>query len=172
MNGRAASVGVLLLAAAACGVKPTSTTTDGGLIHRTNLSHMHVTSCEDASQCGDGLEPPVGGQHCPVWLNCRVWDTPQPRCEYIHNLEHGHIVLAYNCPSGCPDIVAQLTAYWMSKPTPRRILVTPDPLLTTKVACMVWGWAWEGDHVDTAMFDEVVTHQDQETTEAGLPCDP
>jgi hypothetical protein len=164
-----------LLATIACGpVRPPPTVGDGGLdlIHRTGLANNHVASCDDPSICGDGQEPPLGGPHCPSWLNCRVWATAQNRCEYIHNLEHGHMVLVYNCPSGCPDVVDALTQYWASKPDPKRILVTPDPLLKTKVAAMVWGWGWQGDAVDTARLDDVASHQDQEAPEAGLACSP
>jgi hypothetical protein len=166
-----------MLAAAlwACGpVKPmTADAGDGsGITHETGIANPHVPSCEDPAQCGDGSEPPIGGPHCPVWTNCRVWDMAQPRCEYIHNLEHGHMVLAYNCPSGCADVVSALTAYWMGRPDPKRILVTPEPLLKSKVAAMVWGWGWAGDSVDTSKLDEIASHQDKEAPEAGLPCDP
>jgi hypothetical protein len=159
-----------------CGpVKPVSTA-DGGLdlIHRTGLTNPHVPSCDDPTQCGDGLEPPLGGPHCPVWLNCRVWDTAQNRCEYIHNLEHGHMVMAYNCTddAGCAEIVDALTAFWTSQPDPKRILVTPDPLLKTKVAAMVWGWGWQGDSVVMDRLVDVQSHQDQESPEAGLGCSP
>jgi hypothetical protein len=164
----------LVLLLVACGPVKPATTADGGagLIHRTGLANNHVPSCIDPTQCGDGQEPPLGGPHCPSWLNCRVWDSAQNRCEYIHNLEHGHMVLVYNCPSGCPDIVDAMTTYWMSKPDPRRILVTPDPMLKTKVAAMVWGWGWQGDTADTARFDDVFSHHDEDAPEAGLPCTP
>jgi hypothetical protein len=145
---------------------------DGGILHATELEHYHVAACDDPTVCGNGTEPPVGGPHCPVWLNCRVWAEAQERCEYIHNLEHGHMVMVYNCPSGCDDIVATLTAYFNSKAVPRRILVVPDPLLKHRVAAMVWGWGYEGDTIDNDTLDTIYAHHDEEAPEAGLACDP
>src|SRR5207244_313120 len=94
----------------ACSGRVPPPTPDGGITHTTGLANNHVPSCVDASMCGSGDEPPPGGPHCPSPLACRVWDTAQNRCEYIHNLEHGHLVMAYNCPSGCNDVVQSLTA--------------------------------------------------------------
>jgi hypothetical protein len=140
------------------------------VVHRTGLANNHVPSCSDASMCGSGDEPPPGGPHCPSWLTCRVWADPQNRCEYIHNLEHGHMVMAYNCPSGCDDVVQALTAYWNALPSPRRALVTPDPKLPKKVAAMVWGYTWEADAVDTAKLDAIHMLQDVDAPEPGLGC--
>jgi hypothetical protein len=154
-----------VLLAAACG----STVAPPGLLHRTGLMAVHVTTCNDDSICGDGLEPPLGGPHCPSTLSCRIYDTPQLRCEYIHNLEHGHLVLAYNCAAPCDDVIAALSAFQRESP---RSLVTPDPKLKTRVAAMVWGWGWAGDSVDLAMLRAVRMKQDVDAPEAGLGCAP
>jgi hypothetical protein len=72
----------------------------------------------------------------------------------VHNLEHGGVVLAYNCPAGCDDVVAELTALWQSTPPDRfneqRLLVLPDTAMPHKVAAIAWGWRWQGETVDTA----------------------
>src|SRR4051812_40431001 len=119
---------LLALTVVGCGKKMTMPVPDG-LVHVTGLASNHVPSCVDASMCGSGDEPPLGGPHCPMPSACRVWTAAVNRCEWIHNLEHGHLVMAYNCPSGCDDVVAALTSFWTSMPSPRRALVTPDPLL-------------------------------------------
>ena len=161
---------VLLLAVAACGpVTPPSTE---GLTHHTGLANNHVPACLDASQCGNGTHPPAGGPHCGSWLNCRVYATAQNRCEWIHNLEHGHMVLAYNCPSGCDDVVKALTDFHAALPTPRRALVTPDPMLTSRVAAIVWGYTWTGDTVDVQKLEAVRAVQDMDAPEPGLGCTP
>lgn len=145
---------------------------DGGVRHAALPPAKHLASCSDTA-CGNGLEPPMGGDHCPTWLPCRAYSDAQPRCQYLHNLEHGHAVLAYHCPSGCPDLVARLTKEFTDRqadPTLRRILVTPDPGLQKRMAVMVWGWAWTGDDYDEAAVREVLSHQDLEAPEAGLGC--
>ena len=50
--------------------------------------------------------------------------------------------------------------------------MTPDPLLKSKVAAMVWGYTWAGDSVDTAKIDAVRMMQDVDAPEAGLACNP
>jgi len=157
----------VLLAAAACSPKP-APPPPADIVHVTGLANNHVASCTDDSVCG-GQEPPLGGPHCGSTLPCRVHATAQGRCQWIHNLEHGHMVLAYNCPSGCPEIVQALSEFQRSTP---RTLVTPDPKLTTKVAAIVWGYSWSADAVDTAKLDAVRSYQDADAPEAGLGCLP
>lgn len=158
-----------MLCLMSCSAKPVPPPPEG-LIHRTGLANNHVATCDDATICGDGQEPPVGGPHCAAPLACRVYTAAQNRCEWVHNLEHGHMVLAYNCPSGCDDVVAALQAFYDGLPAPKRALITPDPKLQTKVAAMVWGYAWTGDAVDAAKLQLVRDQQDLEAPEAGLGC--
>lgn len=153
-------------------VKPPSTVDAGRLSHRTINDARHVEGCLNPSICGDNLEPPLGGNHCPSWLACRVYQTAQNRCEYLHNLEHGHAVLAYRCdePQGCPDVASALEAIWAAQPSPKRVLVTPDPLLESRVAALVWEWGYASDTVDEGAIAEVLAKQDADAPEAGLPC--
>lgn len=142
------------------------------LLHRDGLVGTHVPSCVMDSACGDGQEPPLGGPHCPSPLACRDYPTAQNRCEWIHNLEHGHLVLAYNCPAGCPDVEQKLRAVWAAQPDPKRALVTPDPKLTAKVGVLVWGWGWLGESVDDDAVAAVIAKQDVDAPERGLACAP
>lgn len=150
---------------------------DGGeRLRAANIEAIHVASCVDDNACGsNATNPPLGGNHCSVWLNCRKYDAPQPRCQWLHNLEHGHAVLLYNCPNGCPETVERLRAHWdglQTNPSRKRILLTPDPKLPRKVAAVVWGFGWMGDDYDEAAISEVLSHQDAEAPEAFLGCTP
>jgi hypothetical protein len=136
----------------------------------------HLGSCTDAC-CGDGQNPPTSGGHCADWLPCRLYTTEQNRCQWVHNLEHGHLVLLFNCPSGCPQIVSQLDAIRQSRPLGtngvRRALVAPDPEIPGTVAAIVFGHSWVGDSVDQAQINQVIAHQDEPgVPEAGLACTP
>lgn len=161
---------------ASCGSTHKAPSGNCQLTHVASLSHQHLPSCDDTvNTCGNpDTNPPVGGDHCPTPLACRVYSTLQPRCQWVHNLEHGHLVLAYNCPNGCPDVVQQLTDIWNAQPVDatggRRALVTPDPLLPHRVAAIVWGYSWVGDVVDKDAIACLAAHQDEEAPEAGAAC--
>ncbi len=169
---RFAAVASFAALAIACGGKPSGagpTAGGGEIIRLLPTSATHVASCDET--CGNQSNPPTGGPHCGRWLPCRKYDTPQRRCEWIHNLEHGHAVLAYNCPSGCPEVVSALAGIYDARGG-RRILLTPDPQLSRRVAAIVWGWAYSGDEVETAAIETVLSHQDEDAPEPGLSCAP
>lgn len=163
---------LLALLGLGCGPKGVAHPDAGAVLRAPGLTGVHLASCTDPA-CGNGANPPLGGDHCPSWLPCRVYDLEQPRCEWIHNLEHGHAVFAYNCPSGCPELVTQLTDLWSARQgsvQARRTLVTPDPSLPKKLAVVVWGFGWQGDTFDAAAVDVVLSHQDEEAPEKLLGC--
>lgn len=52
--------------------------------------------------------PPTSGPHYEDELPLGIYDEQQLDERLIHNLEHGHIWVSYNCPEGCPELVEQL----------------------------------------------------------------
>jgi Protein of unknown function (DUF3105) len=156
------------LAALASGCGQPFALPDGGAWSRSGLGNAHLVSCDDTA-CGDGTAAPVGGPHCGTWLSCRKYTEEQKRCSWIHNLEHGHAVLLYNCPGGCPDDVAALERHFDAQ-LPRRILVAPDARIPKRIAALVWGHGWLGDAYDLAGVRGVLDLQDADAPEPGLPC--
>jgi hypothetical protein len=114
---------------------------------------LHVPAC---SLIGWGSNPPTSGSHYPIWAAYQAYTTPVPRGFYVHNLEHGAVVIAYNCPLGCDDEIASLTAYLAARPADplcvapltNRFVVTPDPQLDVMFAAAAWGWAFKSDCLD------------------------
>jgi hypothetical protein len=97
--------------------------------------------------------PPASGMHWPMWQEpWGAYPNGLPRERWVHNLEHGGVVLLYHCPTGCDDVVPALTALLNATPPDRfnevRILITPDSLMPRKVAAVAWGFRWQGDAVD------------------------
>ena len=41
--------------------------------------------------------PPTSGSHLPTWVRAGIFATPQSEGELIHALEHGYIIISYNC---------------------------------------------------------------------------
>jgi len=129
------------------------------------------------------MNPPTSGAH---YIQLPAWATTYPiavmRGNYLHNEEHGGVVMLYNCPDGCPDIVASMTSFGQalpqdpqcSAPINARWIVTPDPLLEpgVTVALAAWGWSYKAPCFD----EESVQHFFNEHYAAGGPdrtnCNP
>ena len=136
-----------------------------------NAVVTHETPLQAASHVPQGTvidfssNPPTSGAHYPTAAD---WALEYPitvmRGNYLHNEEHGGVVLLYSCPSGCQDIADSLTAIGQALPQDpacagetngegpvnARWLVTPDPLLPdgVQVAAAAWGWDYKADCLD------------------------
>jgi hypothetical protein len=100
--------------------------------------------------------PPVGGPHYPQWYpDYGLTDAPVAPGYWVHNLEHGAVVLLYRCTDGCPDVVANLQALYESLPTgtdarhgPPRLLITEYDAMDHPFAVVAWGRKFEMDNLD------------------------
>src|SRR5439155_7974720 len=80
---------------------------------------------------------------------------------WVHDLEHGAVVLTYNCPGGCADDVARIQAFVDKLPAdcgtpPRRIVLVPDPDLDVRFAASAWGFTLKADCFEEAPFGAFV----------------
>jgi hypothetical protein len=91
---------------------------------------MHVA---EGSAVSYRSNPPASGPHYPVWARYREHAGAVPRGYWVHNLEHGAIVLLYrpDAPAAAVQELRQAFASLPSDPScgHRRALLTPDPLL-------------------------------------------
>lgn len=116
----------------------------------------HLTPCDPTPY---NTNPPSSGNHYYVWAAFRTYDSPVAPGFLVHDLEHGAIVIGYNCPAGCASDVAALQAWIDHRPVDpacsgasvdRRIILAPNPNLDVKFAAAAWGWTWKAACVDTA----------------------
>jgi hypothetical protein len=116
--------------------------------------------------------PPSSGPHYPIWAAFQAYTAPVPRGYYVHDLEHGAIVFLYNCGSPdagggqCPQVVSTLQAASDSLPDDPvcaqqggpgvrvRTVITPDPLIPTRVAAAAWGWIYLADCADLPTLEQ------------------
>ncbi|HEY0467498.1 MAG TPA: DUF3105 domain-containing protein [Polyangiaceae bacterium] len=124
-----------------CGIELTS---------YTSPSAAHVAVCSSISY---PMNPPVYGDHYPVWAAYKSYAFPVPLGFLVHNLEHGAIVLLYNCPEGCAEEVATAIAFVDSLPADPRcadeikhqVVLSPDPSLPTRWGAVAWGHSLASD---------------------------
>ena len=197
----AAGLGALL-PAAACGGKstppgldPGGPAFDGAVADRAKGPTYPDASCLvtlDTPPMLDGIHvaigtdvvynsnPPASGPHYPIWAAFQEFQAPVDRRYYVHDLEHGAVVLLYNCggdggtgdggdadlPDGgdagdaCNALVEGLrkaAAAIDNDPlcdqdagVRARVVITPDPLLTTPIAATAWGNTYTAACVDIA----------------------
>lgn len=121
-------------------------------------SASHVADC---SVLAEGSVPPAGGDHYGSWAAFQSYDFPVPHGFLIHSMEHGAVVLYYNCADGCALEVAEVEAWVDSLPEDplcvgtgalRRVALTPDPNLDVRWAMSAWGHTLRADCFDSARF--------------------
>lgn len=113
---------------------------------------------EPCSELAYPFHPPASGPHYGVWADFLRYDAPVPWGYLVHSLEHGAIVLAYDCPEGCDDVLAALDAIITDHGadplceshdgTDARFILVPDPDLEDGTIAAV---AWEHAYVATCL---------------------
>ena len=86
--------------------------------------------------------PPTSGWH---WGDAvappGISREPIPNEMQVHNLEHGEIMVQYDCPQGCPEIVSKLETIVRSYP--KKVILAPYPGLFDhsqhRIALTAWG---------------------------------
>jgi hypothetical protein len=89
--------------------------------------------------------PPSSGTHYPRPAAWGVYTDPVPEGTYVHNLEHGGVVVLYNCPDTCSELQGQLQDFYDQAPPEDifgevKIVITPYMReLPAPVVAVAWG---------------------------------
>lgn len=81
-------------------------------------------------------DPPTSGPRLPYLADWGVHRLPVPPELQAHNLEHGGVLIQYNCPEPCPDLAAQLEEIARQRDF---VLVAPYPRMESRIALTAWG---------------------------------
>jgi hypothetical protein len=94
-------------------------------------------------------DPPTSGPHYAEPAAAGFYDAPQPDEELVHNLEHGHIWIAYDCNklSDCESTKQKLRSL-VSSYNQWKIVVTPRQDKDAAIALAAWGWLQKLDNYD------------------------
>jgi hypothetical protein len=87
--------------------------------------------------------PATSGLHNPTTAIWNLYTEPVPQINYVHNLEHGGLVIQYG--SGVPDADVSALGDWYQQDT-RGLIVAPlapemeeeDPTLADKIVVTAW----------------------------------
>jgi Protein of unknown function (DUF3105) len=100
--------------------------------------------------------PPASGTHYGYVPVFRSYEKPVPWGFLLHAMEHGAVVLAYNCPGGCAEelAAAKVVVDAVPKKACERppVIVTPDPGLPVRFAATSWGHYLHASCFDAKAF--------------------
>ncbi|MGW7166366.1 DUF3105 domain-containing protein [Streptomyces sp. NPDC054884] len=115
-------------------------------------------------------EPPVGGDHNQVWMNCNgdVYTKALNNMNAVHSLEHGAVWVTYNSKASKADVDALAAKV---KKTPYT-LMSPDDAQADPIMLTAWGHqrtvtGASDPNVDTFLAKFV---QGEQTPEPGAAC--
>lgn len=118
-----------------------------GVQHFTVTDRTHVTGPVVYAE-----DPPVGGPHAPIWLNCGFYDSPVATEYAVHSLEHGAVWITYR-----PDLAdQQVAALRQLTRTHAFVVASPYPGLQAPIIASAWGRQLVLDSTDDARLNAFV----------------
>lgn len=119
-----------------------------------DAGNQHADNC---SPLAYGSNPASSGTHYGSWAAYKTYPKGVPPGFLVHSLEHGALVIGYNCPGECKDEVAMVQAWINSLPGDpvcfgdrNKIILAPNPALEMRWGAAAWGWTWKAPCLDTA----------------------
>jgi hypothetical protein len=162
--------GVIVVAAAAVGIGFIMSSGGGGgddgAIGDSGACQLETFEALEAShveELPDGYEynsiPATSGFHNNQTAIWNLYDQPVPQINYVHNLEHGGMVIQYG--SEVPQTAIQELGNWYQQDT-RGLIVAPlseemeeeDPTLADKIVVNAWTHMMRCTEFDASALDE------------------
>lgn len=91
-------------------------------------------------------DPPTSGPHLASRADWGIHAEPIPKELQVHNLEDGGVLVQYNCPQGCPDLVEGLTG--IVSRYDKQVVLAPYLGMDRRIALTAWGWIDKFDAFD------------------------
>lgn len=102
---------------------------------------------------GYSTSPPTSGPHSsevPAWGEQD--QLPEPL--QVHGLEHGGVLVQYNCPTPCIALVEQLRS--ITRGYNSKVILAPYPNMSSRIALTSWGKIDLLDEFDRERIEEFV----------------
>lgn len=128
--------------------------------------------------------PPTSGKHYEEWIKAGVYDEAKDDRNLVHSLEHGYIIMSYNCSFGsqtnqkepsrsaeatssgkvseeCQKLIEQLK-FIFEKKGKHKLIVIPRPNLDSKIALTAWNYLDKFNDFDEKRIEVFIdAHRDQ-----------
>lgn len=142
-----------------------TTGADGVRTWKGKLGRTHV-----AKRVKYPTEPPVGGDHNQVWMNCdgEVYTKAIDNMNAVHSLEHGAVWVTYNSKAAKADVEALAAKVEKTPYT----LMSPDDDQADPIMLTAWGHqrtVTSANDANVAKFFEKFV-QGAQTPEPGAAC--
>ena len=115
------------------------------------VTATHVEGAVDYKADYD-MDPPAGGNHNAIWLNCGIYDQPQQNENAVHALEHGAVWITYD-----PDALSDSEIETLRNEAPSTYSVlSPYPGLPAPVVISAWSAQVQLDGVDDPRLEQFI----------------
>ena len=104
--------------------------------------------------------PPTSGSHYDIPLEEFEeisWGAQEELVEnevQVSYMERGGIMVQYNCPESCPDLVQQLEG--VVNRYPEAVILAPYPDMGSAIALTAWGWIDAFESFDDPRIDDFI----------------
>jgi hypothetical protein len=127
-----------------------------------SLGNAHIQRLGD-SHPPYNSDPPTSGHHMPDIAPWGMYNQPIPKEYQVHNLEDGGVLIQYNCPKGCPDLLKKLDALFQkykkraeSDKKYMHLIVAPYSNLDSRLALSAWTRLDKLNDFDEARIDRFI----------------
>ncbi len=98
-----------------------------------DLGNDHIAYPQTATY---NSTPPTSGPHYESLARWGIHNSPIPNELQVHNLEDGGVMVQYNCPDGCPEVIAELSR--IVEAYDRFVILAPYPQMDARIALTAW----------------------------------
>jgi hypothetical protein len=123
-------------------------------------------------------DPPTSGPHAPPVL-AGFYNEAPPDENLVHNLEHGYVIIWYNCSSldeaACETLKGQIQAVMdRAKPVSfatdaKKLIAVPRPTMEAPIALTSWGRILKLDAFDEEAIVEFIDKLRNQAPEPNAP---
>ena len=112
-------------------------------------------------------EPPTSGPHYDSPAQAGFYEEAPPDEQLVHNLEHGHVIIWYNCSDlseeGCTELKEQIREVMSRSGNSNitgtlKLVAVPRPSLDTRLALTSWGRLHTMDEFDRQTIQDFIRY--------------